>query len=104
GRLANLAGALGALSGAGGTWLSLELTKAKKLLGATVVIAGGTSSDDPTNWNDFGCAAASGAAGGAFGALAGLGGLAGLLGQAGEALGTADNVISAGTGHSPICG
>ena len=103
-RLANLAGATGALSTAGGVWLSLELTKAKKLLGATVVIAGGTSSDDPTNWNDFGCAAASGAAGGAFGGMSGLGGLAGLIGQLGEALGKADNVMGAATGHSPICG
>ncbi|MEZ4222221.1 MAG: hypothetical protein R3B13_14895 [Polyangiaceae bacterium] len=103
-RLANLASAGGVLSTAGGTWLSLELTKAKKLLGAIVVLSGGTPSSDPSNWNDFGCNAAMGAAGGGFNIMKDMGGLPGLLGQLGDMFGKADNIISAGTGHSPICG
>ena len=103
-RGANLASAAGILGAANGTWLSLEMVKAKKLIGATVVIAGGTPSGDPTNWNDFGCFAATGAAGGAFGALAGRAGLAALIGQLGTGLGKAHSAHAAATGSSAVCG
>ncbi len=103
-RFAAIASYGGALGTVGGTWLSLELTKAKKLIAATVVIAGGTPSSDPTNWNDFACNAAAGAAGGIFEALAASGNAwLAMLGQLGQAYGSADSVATAATGSSSIC-
>jgi hypothetical protein len=96
-RLAAIASMAGVIGTAGGTWLSLELTKAKKLLGATVVLAGGTPGDDPTDWSDFGCAPASGAASGAAGAMGGL------IGEAAEAAGHADSASTAATGNGLFC-
>lgn len=96
-RLAALASLAGVLGAAGGTWLSLELTKAKKLLGATVVIAGGTPSSDPTNWNDFGCTAVTSAASAAAGAVGGV------VGAAAEAAGQADSAATAVTGNGLFC-
>jgi hypothetical protein len=93
----------GSLGTAAGTWLSLEITKAKKLIAATVVIAGGTPTNDPTNWDDFACNAAAGAAGGAFDHLAGGTGALRAIGRLGAAYGRADSAAAAATGHSTIC-
>jgi len=97
GRIGNAAGAAGILSTAGGTWLTLEIIKLKKLLGATVVISGGTPMGDPTDWSDFGCAAALGAA-----SLAGEA-AGGLAAEAADVVGKADGVLGAATG-SGLCG
>ncbi|MGA9523900.1 MAG: hypothetical protein WBV82_20735, partial [Myxococcaceae bacterium] len=106
-RLGSLAGATGALGSAAGTWYSLEITKARKLLAATVVISGGTPmSTDPTDWSDFfgaaGCGAATAAMGAGLDRLAGNDGIGVAAGIIREAL-DMDGYISAATGRSVVC-
>lgn len=96
-RLAALASLAGVLGAAGGTWLSLEMTKAKKLLGATVVIAGGTPTGDPTDFSDFACTAASSAGSAAAGAAGGM------IGAVSELAGSADSAATAATGEGLFC-
>lgn len=106
-RLGSLAGAMGALGSAAGTWYSLEITKARKLLAATVVISGGTPTfTDPADWRDFFGGAVCGAAGAAMGAGLnrlmgddGIGVAAGVLNDILEH----DGYIAAATGSSIVC-
>ncbi len=96
-RLGTLGGMTGVIGTAGGVWLSLELTKAKKLLGAIVVLSGGTPSDDPTNWNDAGCGLA---AAGASAAADSVGGLAKIIS---DIIGQADSLATLATGDGILC-
>ena len=105
--LGDLASLLGLMGTLGGVWLQLEITKARKLLGATILIGGGMPSSatgDPTDLSDLPktviCGLGNAALGAGAAAAATRPGILGVAGMAWTAASNADTAIDLAGGPS----